>query len=99
MEQSDVCINGMSVAHLDELIRASFNIAHAPRLLADRILAVSAELDFFVDNDAIFSFTASIGDKVPCRHVHVYGAKHELLHEREEIRTRVLDEITSFIMW
>jgi lysophospholipase len=99
LEQPDVCINGMSVAHLDELISARATSTHVKRLLCDRLLIISAELDFFVDNNAIFEFSENVSHRKPCRHVHVNGSKHELLHEREEIRSRVTDEMNSFMMW
>jgi len=98
-EQKELCINGMSVAHLNALLSANFSLNQADQLLAKRVLTVSAELDVFVDNEAIFELSDAISDKLPCRHVHIQGAKHEVLHEREEIRSHIVSEILSFVMW
>jgi lysophospholipase len=97
MEQAELCINGMSVAHLDELIKARLNPTLTRRVLSTQVLLFSAELDAFVEQHAIDAFHRDLPPRVISRHVRIRGAKHELLHEREEIRSRVLTEIDAFL--
>jgi alpha-beta hydrolase superfamily lysophospholipase len=87
----------MSVAHLDEILKARLSPALIQRTMATHILLLSAELDVFVDNNAIEEYFAALPENISARHVHIRGAKHELLHEREEIRGRVLTEIDAFL--
>ena len=96
-EQSVLCVNGMSVAQFDEILGARPTPQSARRVLAKQVLLLSAELERFVENEAIFRFADHLPSHITCRHVHIRGAKHELLQEREEIRGRALDEIKAFL--
>jgi alpha-beta hydrolase superfamily lysophospholipase len=88
----ETCVNGMSWSHLCALLEPE--VEQGP-LLAPQVLLLSAELEVYVDNQSIFQFQRA--RKEVTRHVHFLGAKHELLQEREEIRTRVVREVVEFL--
>jgi alpha-beta hydrolase superfamily lysophospholipase len=85
-----VCINGLTWSQLLALTSGD----HSHSRFTQPILLLTAELDLYVDNQVNFQFA----NNNLVKHVHFCKAKHELLHEREEIRTRVVQEIVSFII-
>ena len=99
---SQVCLNSLSIAHIDELNKWNFTSdACLKRILAPKILMISAEIELFVSNDAIFDFIDRMkkNEQVFCRHIHIKGSKHEILHENQGIRSIAVEEIIKFILW
>jgi alpha-beta hydrolase superfamily lysophospholipase len=92
-----VCINGMSIAHVHELVLHRFDSQELfDQLEGIPILLLTAEFDEFVDNSILFEFAQYRKQNV--HHIHYDNAKHELLHERDEIRSKCLNEIYKFII-
>lgn len=87
------CINGMSWRHLYCFVTPEVS---ASQVLAPKVLVLSAQLDTIVDNSAIFDFCEQRGSGL-VRHVHVHGAKHDVLAERDSLRRPALGEILSFL--
>ncbi|KAH9259747.1 hypothetical protein BASA81_002169 [Batrachochytrium salamandrivorans] len=87
------CINGMSWRHLYCFVTPEVS---ASQVLAPQVLVISAQLDTIVDNSAVFDFCEQRGSGL-VRHVHVHGAKHDVLAERNSLRQLAMKEILGFL--
>jgi lysophospholipase len=96
-EDPDLCMNGMSIGQANELLKFRITPEHASGILSGRVLLMSSEIESFVDNRGVEVFCKYLPASVPLRRLHFLKSKHELLHERDEIRDKVIEEITMFL--
>ncbi len=87
-------LGGPSYGWVREAIRAGKTMRAEAAKLTLPVLLFQAGEESLVDNDAQDAVAAAAPD---CTKIVFPGARHELLHERDEVRDAVLDHVLSFL--
>lgn len=97
----EICINGLSIAHIDEMFNSQVDpMRLAKRLQTNRVLILSAENELYVDNSRINELCDRLDEDIDVsyRHVHILDSKHEILQERDEIRNHAVEQVLDFLL-